>query len=151
MRQVTQVFARRADNIDHMLEQLARASDDVAAAAKQSGKLTQHLDRLMDEVGATMSVARGTLATVDQLVDGEVRGTAAAASKLIGELAQIIGENRDTIQGFTGDGLLEFRRFLGEARALVGNLNRVATRISEDPSQVIFGARDAELKPDVAR
>ena len=31
------------------------------------------------------------------------------------------------------------------------HVERVATRISEDPSQVIFGARDAELKTETGR
>jgi hypothetical protein len=69
----------------------------------------------------------------------------------MGELAQILEENRDAIQGFTGDGLVEFRRFLEDARALVTNLNRVTTRIGEDPSQVIFGAREAEIRPEAGR
>src|SRR5258708_30791238 len=86
LRQLTQVFAKRADRIDHMLEQLALASDDLAAAAKHSTALAQHLDRLMDEVGATMSVARGTLSSIDQLVDGEVRGTAASTGKVMAEM-----------------------------------------------------------------
>ncbi|MBI1777637.1 MAG: MCE family protein [Proteobacteria bacterium] len=151
IRQLTQVFAQRADRIDHMLEQLAEASGDVAQVAKQSTQLAQHLDRLMDEMGATMSVARGALSAVDQLVDGEVRGTAASAGRLTSELAGIVEENRDSIRNFTGDGLLEFRRFLEEARQLVGSLSRVATRIGEDPSTVIFGTRETEIKPEVTR
>jgi phospholipid/cholesterol/gamma-HCH transport system substrate-binding protein len=151
IRTLTQVFARRADKIEHMLDELALASDDVAAAAKQSNQLAQHLDRLMDEAGATMSVARGTLSSIDQLVDTEGRGTVASTGQLMAELAAIVKENRESIQSFTGEGLQEFRSFLEEARALVVNLNRVTTRIGEDPSQVIFGARESELRTEAPR
>jgi phospholipid/cholesterol/gamma-HCH transport system substrate-binding protein len=144
LRQLADAFARRAGDVDRTLQNLAAASDDLP-------KITRRLDRVLDDAGATLSVARGTLTTIDQLVDSEGRTAVGSAGKLMTELSEILHDNREAIQGFTGDGLVEFRRFLEEARQLVGNLNRVATRIGEDPSQVIFGARETEIKPEAGK
>ena len=44
-----------------------------------------------------------------------------------------------------------FRRFIEEARVLVQNLGRVATKLEENPSQVFFGSNESEFKPGDAR
>src|SRR3546814_15962777 len=62
------------------------------------------------------------------------------------EIQAMVDENRAPIQAITTDGFGEFRRFITEARILVSSLSRVAQRLEDDPSAVLFGNRDAEYK-----
>jgi hypothetical protein len=46
----------------------------------------------------------------------------------------------------TSDGFGEFRRLMAETRLLVSSLARVAQRLEDNPSAVLFGNRDAEYR-----
>ncbi len=144
LRQVTEAMASRA-------EKLGKAIDEISAASTGVTELVRRSNRVAEELSATMSVARGTLAGADQLIDGEVRETVAAIGKVAKDAARLLGDNRESIDAFTADGLTEFRRFIDEARQLVQNLGRVATKIEENPSQVFFGSQESEFTPERTR
>lgn len=140
LRQVTQAMAGRA-------ETLGKAIDELSAASAGVGELVRRGNRVAEELSATMSVARGTMAGADQLIDGEVRETVASIGRVAKDVSRLLGDNREALDAFTSDGLVEFRRFIEEARVLVQNLGRVATKIEENPSQVFFGSNESEFKP----
>lgn len=144
LRQVTQAMAGRA-------ESLGKAIDELSAASAGVAELVRRSNRVAEELSATMSVARGTLAGADQLIDGEVRETIAAIGKVARDASRLFGDNRESFDAFVTDGLTEFRRFIDEARVLVQNLGRVATKIEENPSQVFFGSHESEFKPEAER
>ena len=116
-------------------------------ASLSSVSLVRRGNRVAEELSATMSVARGTMAGADQLIDGEVRETVVSIGKVAKDVSRLLGDNRDALDAFTTDGLVEFRRFIEEARVLVQNLGRVATKLEENPSQVFFGSNESEFKP----
>ncbi|MBL8690140.1 MAG: MCE family protein [Rhodospirillaceae bacterium] len=144
LRQITQSMAGRADA-------LAKAIDELSSASTGVTELVRRSNRVAEELSATMSVARGTLAGADQLIDGEVRETVAAIGKVAKDAARLLGDNRESLDAFTADGLTEFRRFIEEARQLVQNLGRVATKIEDNPSQVFFGSQESEFTPERSR
>ncbi len=144
LRQITQAMAGRADA-------LGKAIDELSAASSGLGELVRRSNRVAEELSATMSVARGALAGADQLIDGEVRETVAAIGKVAKDASRLLGDNRDSLDAFTSDGLTEFRRFIEEARVLVQNLGRVATKLEENPSQVFFGSQESEFTPESSR
>ncbi|MBM3548480.1 MAG: MCE family protein [Alphaproteobacteria bacterium] len=144
LRQVTQAMAGRA-------EALTKVIDELSAASSGVGELVRRSNRVAEELSATMSVARGTLAGADQLIDTEVRETIAAIGRVAKDASRLLGDNRESIDAFATDGLIEFRRFIEEARVLVQNLGRVATKLEEDPSQVIFGSQESETRLERAR
>lgn len=139
LRQVTQAMAGRADA-------LAKVIDELSVASTGVGELVRRSNRVAEELSATLSVARGTIAGADQLIDGEVRETIAAIGRVAKDASRLLGDNRDSLDAFATDGLVEFRRFIEEARVLVQNLGRVATKIEEDPSQVFFGSQESETR-----
>lgn len=144
LRQITQSMAGRADA-------LAKAIDELSSASTGVTELVRRSNRVAEELSATMSVARGTLAGADQLIDGEVRETVAAIGKVAKDAARLLGDNRESLDAFTADGLTEFRRFIEEARQLVQNLGRVATKIEDNPSQVFFGSQESEFTLERSR
>ncbi|MBM3534882.1 MAG: MCE family protein [Alphaproteobacteria bacterium] len=144
LRQITQAMAGRADA-------LTKAIDELAAASGGIGELVRRSNRVAEELSATMSVARGALAGADQLMDTEIRETVAAIGRVAKDASRLLGDNRDSLDSFATDGLVEFRRFIEEARVLVQNLGRVATKIEEDPRQVIFGSQESETRLESER
>ena len=144
LRQVTEAMARRA-------EPLGKAIDELSAASVGVGELVRRSNRVAEDLSATLSVARGALSGADQLIDGDVRETVVAIGRVAKDVSRLLGDNRDSLDAFATDGLTEFRRFIDEARMLVQNLGRVATKIEENPSQVFFGSNESEFTPEVNR
>jgi phospholipid/cholesterol/gamma-HCH transport system substrate-binding protein len=144
LRQVTQAMAGRA-------EALIKVIDELSAASSGIGELVRRSNRVAEELSATMSVARGTLAGADQLIDTEVRETIAAIGRVAKDASRLFGDNRESLDAFATDGLIEFRRFIEEARVLLQSLGRVATKIEEDPSQVIFSSQESETRLEPIR
>lgn len=128
---LTNAISRREQEIGRIIEALERGSNDFAETSRSLRSFAAKMD--------------GTMGGVDDLVRDGRRAVAsiAAASE---EAHAILAENRRPIENFTNDGLAEIRRFVNEARILVGSIARVAARIEDDPSQVLFGSRDSEFK-----
>jgi phospholipid/cholesterol/gamma-HCH transport system substrate-binding protein len=155
IRTVTSSLAQREAAIGRIIDAFDRSSGDVAAAAKSVREITQQIDALAREASQTLTTARTAMSNVDKLVTNDAgpliadsRRTAASLAALADEMQGILAENREAIRGFTGDGVGEFRQFLNEARILVASLARVANRLEEDPSQILFGARESEFRPE---
>lgn len=81
----------------------------------------------------------------------ELRGAMLQLNGVLSSVSDIVAENRAPLNAITTDGFGEFRRFIAEARILVGSLARVAQRLEDDPSAVLFGNRDAEYKGEGGR
>ncbi len=155
VRTVTSSMARREAAIGRIIDSFDRSSGDIGAAAKTMRDVTQKVDKLANEATETMAAARSSIASVDLLVKNDAgpliadsRKTAAALAALADEMQGILAENREPLRNFAGDGLGEFRQFLNEARILVASLARVANRLEEDPSQILFGAKESEFRPE---
>jgi phospholipid/cholesterol/gamma-HCH transport system substrate-binding protein len=138
LRALTGAVARREQEIGRIIEAFERGSADLSETARSMRSVAAKMDGILDKAGGTMS-------GVDDLVRDSRRAAAALAS-LSEEAHAILAENRRPIENFTGDGLSEIRRFVNEARILVGSIARVAARIEDDPSQVLFGSRESEFK-----
>ena len=131
-------IAKREREIGRIIEAFERGSEDFAETARSVRSMSAKLDVIVDKAG-------GTMTGVDELVrDG--RRAAVALANVSEEAHALLAENRRPIENFTGDGLSEIRRFVSEARILVGSIARVAARIEDDPSQVLFGSRESEFK-----
>jgi phospholipid/cholesterol/gamma-HCH transport system substrate-binding protein len=139
LRRVTQALADRAQSLGKVIDNLDRASDETV-------ELVRRATRVAEDISATLSVARGALTGVDQLVDSDMREAVASFNQVAKNVSRLFNENKESIDSFAGEGLTEFRRFIEEARVMVQNLGRFATRVEENPSQVFFGRKEAEIK-----
>lgn len=159
---VTSAVASREQAIGRIIDSLDKTSADVAGGARalremgdQFKTLSAQASRTLDETEKTITAARGTLGGFDRMMSSDVkavladtRQTAAALSRLAEEVQQLVNENREPLRELSKDGFGEFRQFLNEARILVGSLSRVAARLEDDPSQVLFGSKDSEYKAE---
>ncbi len=151
LRQVSHMLASRQDSIGRAIDSFDRTSDDIAKAAEAARNIANRLDRVMAE-------AERTLGNANRLMEGDaaeaMQNARTAMTQLNATLAEIqalVNENRAPIQAITRDGFGEFRRFVSEARILVASLARVAQRLEDNPSAVLFGNRDAEYRGEGRR
>lgn len=167
VRQVSIALASRQETLLRAIDGFDRTSADIAIAARAARDVAEKFNDLADEAKLTLQSARGTLDRATRLLDEEASGTFRDASGTLKEsqaavqdlrgamrdlsglltaLNEVVAENRAPINAITTDGFGEFRRFIAEARLLVSSLARVAQRLEDDPSAVLFGNRDSEYR-----
>lgn len=146
LHKVSDMIASRQDNIGRMLDSFERTGADIAKAAQAAAEITGRLDGVIGEAETAFRQANRMLGgdAADALRDA--KAAMRQLNDTLGELRAIAEENRAPLNAITTDGFGEFRRFVGEARILVQSLARVAQRLEDDPSAVLFGNRDAEYR-----
>ena len=112
----------------------------------------QRVDTLVTELTATGQEIRKLAAQLNEAVPSigpkayemidKLTLTAANLERASDGVAQILEENRSGIAGFTRDGLPELERALAEARAAAEQFGALASRLSEDPSQILYRPSD---------
>ena len=139
-------------NLGGIVADIAKLTNAMARREQEVGRIIEAFDRGATDFAETARSLRSVAAKIDNTMNGVddlVRESKRAATSIasVGEEAHaMLAENRRPIENFTSDGLAEIRRFVNEARILVGSIARVAARIEDDPSQVLFGSRDSEYK-----
>jgi len=116
---VTKSIASRTGKIENIIDSLDRSSADFVESARLIRQIASETEPLIQDLEASLSAARGTLAGVDNLVGVE------------GEAA-----------------VVEFRQFLTETRQLVAKMTRITDRIENDPSGFLFGTPEPEFKAE---
>ncbi|MBT7756392.1 MAG: MCE family protein [Rhodospirillaceae bacterium] len=132
-------LSRRGPELEQML-------GDLQQIAGRSNELMGRLNGLLDSADATLAVARGSLSTADDLMEGDLRQTladlrgASQQFQAVGkDLQTLVADNRVGLTAFSNDGLLELTRFLEEARVLVAAVSRLIEDLESDPAQFLFG------------
>lgn len=148
---VTGTLAGRQDSIIRAIDSFEKTSTDISKVAAAASEIAGKLDGLIRE-------AEGTFRQTNQMLDGDARAALKDAREgmknlnaTLAELRAMAEENRAPLNAITTDGFGEFRRFVAEARNLVMSMSRVAQRLEDDPSAVLFGNRDAEYRDGESR
>jgi phospholipid/cholesterol/gamma-HCH transport system substrate-binding protein len=147
---LTTTLAQRSGDIDGILTNVAKTSDEMRLAAENVNstmeRLVVDLERVVDGADSTMSVVRGAVSNADAIMDSDVRLLIADLRKVTQSYARVgdqldraMAENQETVTDFLGEGLYEFTRLVTEMRLMVGNLTRLADRLESDPAQFLFG------------
>jgi phospholipid/cholesterol/gamma-HCH transport system substrate-binding protein len=53
----------------------------------------------------------------------------------------LIAKNEESLGAFAGDGLVEFTRFIEEARQLVASSSRLIENLESDPTRFLLGGQ----------
>lgn len=147
-------LADKSDSIGRTIENVEAMSLAMRNAAGSLSDVAARLEKLAGGVDQAIGAARGTLGRADKVLErdlpsllAEVKGTARAFAKMSEDLRGLVAENREAIGDFSSAGLIEFAKFVDEARNLVNSLSRVTTRIESDPAQFLFGDAQRGYKP----
>lgn len=143
---LTATLARRAPDIEEIVINLNRTNAELAETITKVNGLIGRLDAVVLSTDQTLTSARSTLKTVDTLIAGEVTQLTAqlnVVSKDIGKLTRdmnrFLDDNRESLDVFASDGLVQFARFIEEARLLVGSAARLIEDVESDPGRFLFG------------
>jgi phospholipid/cholesterol/gamma-HCH transport system substrate-binding protein len=151
LKQVSGTLASRQESISRAIDSFERTSTDVAKVAAAAGDIAGKLGSLIKE-------AEHTFQQTNKMLDGDAAAAlqdAREGMKNLNEtlvvLRAMAEENRAPIHIIATEGFGEFRRFIDESRNLVMSLARVAQRLEDNPSAVLFGNRDVEYRNEGGR
>lgn len=139
--QVAASIAGRREAIESALQDLAAAATSARELASDARSSLARLERMTATAEeALASELRPTLA--------ELARAAAAARRLLESLEAVVAENRDAVGAFANQALGQIGPALGELRALLRGLTRIAERLEEDPAGFLRGTdRPPERSP----
>jgi phospholipid/cholesterol/gamma-HCH transport system substrate-binding protein len=120
VRQLTAVAAGRSADIDKALADASVAAHDLRDTASELRELFGPGD------------ARNMFVTLSD--------TAKKLDRLADHIDGLVQENRPPLHDFTQNGLNQLSQLVVDARALVGNLNRITDELERDPPRFLFGA-----------
>ena len=156
---ISRELAGNADKFGRILDNIEATSAELRETAVSMNQLAATLEvrvaQLSDSADATLSVARGTMSGIDEVVTHDLRATLADArqtarsfSETGAELSQLVRENRAPINDFTADGLYEFSGMIADMRVLMASLSRLSERLEADPQQFFFGNANREFEAE---
>lgn len=138
--------AGRAPEIDRILVNFDRSSEQVRDTLDQVNLLVRRLNAVADSTEATLGVARGALTTLDatmendvRLLIGDLRRVSGNLETVTGELATALSNNEEAVDVFLGQGLVDFTRFVQEARQLVARGTTLVEDLQNNPTRFLFG------------
>lgn len=130
------------DNAHHLnrtLESLARVSEMLAA---QSDRLALAIEEL-NTAGKKLNAVLGD---ADKLINGGLSTASASAAKAFDSIHLLAESAQPAIKQFSDSGVSDFYRILREISMLVRTVNSGLQRMTDDPSQFIFGSQVPEYK-----
>lgn len=143
---LTSKLAERAPEIERLIVDMQKTASDLSRTAERVDGLLVRTGDVLESVDATLSVARGALTTVDGVLDQDarlalrdVREASIRFGRVSAEIEQLVADTREPLTAFSEDGLVQFTRFVEEARLLVSSTSRLVENIEQDPKQFLFG------------
>jgi phospholipid/cholesterol/gamma-HCH transport system substrate-binding protein len=124
IRDTTAVFENRSHDIDQLIIDSGRTMNNLAIASASLQAMLGKLDRTSDRADRLVVAA-----------DDAVR----QATKLAADLDSIVVTAKPGLRDLTTNGVEQLTALLGEARRLIGSLDRVSVALERDPSRLLFG------------
>jgi phospholipid/cholesterol/gamma-HCH transport system substrate-binding protein len=127
-------------------EALTDARATMATTRKGIAAATEQFETVASETELTLTAARGAIGSTESLINNDItmlvrdtRKTVNDISKLVTLLDGVLAKNEEAIDVFASEGLINFTRFVEEARDLILTANRMIETLEADPSRIIFG------------
>jgi len=136
-------------------EALTDARATMATTRKGIAAATEQFETVATETELTLTAARGAIGSTENLINNDItmlvrdtRKTVKDISKLVTLLDGVLAKNEEAIDVFASEGLINFTRFVEEARDLILTANRMIETLEADPSRIIFGDQRGGRKAD---
>lgn len=151
---ITRVSAS-LDNLEQITGTVAGQKQDIAKILSDARDAAQKLDSTLAKADSAMNKLDKGMDSLDQGVFKELPKVVASLEKTLTQLEKLstnanglVDENREQINAFTSQGLTQVGPTLSELRALIKDLNRLSTRLNENPAGLIMGRNQPEeFKP----
>lgn len=147
--------SKSLDNLEQITGTVAGQKQDIAKIISDARDAAEKLDSTLAKADSAMGKLDKGMDSLDEGVFKELPKVVASLEKTLGELEKLstnanglVDENREQINAFTSQGLTQVGPTLSELRALIKDLNRLSTRLNENPAGLIMGRNQPEeFKP----
>ncbi|GGD01529.1 MlaD family protein [Aquisalinus flavus] len=129
---ITDALARKDEEIVRTIENIATASDQLAAFADTLDERSAELESILQ--GADSFVNEDLQASLEE-IDAVVSEARAFAE----ELRSTLGDNRGAIDAFAQQGLGEAAAAIAESRRLIRTMDQILREVERDPARFLFG------------
>jgi phospholipid/cholesterol/gamma-HCH transport system substrate-binding protein len=136
LRNTTQVFERRSEDLDATVENLRVASGLLA-------KTLGNVDSTLAGADRALASADKALSSVDTAV-GTINSAAATADITLQKFGKL---SDDAGRVVNGQGMAQLTQMLAQTRALIASLTRLSQDLEREPSRIIYGDRRQGYTP----
>lgn len=139
-------IAKTLSNIDAVTGAIAGEREDIGAMIRSLSAASDRLDRSL--AGTEQSIARldRFTAALDEDLTGDLPTLARDLKRSVAHLESltrtadaVLSENQEALASFGSQGLSQIGPALSELRQLLRELNRISTRLEENPAAFILG------------
>ncbi|MBV9825953.1 MAG: MCE family protein [Alphaproteobacteria bacterium] len=138
-----------ADSLQHIESfsaSLADRSQELRDLTSSANKAAGALTTLLDDVDKSYVGPEG-LGNRATTAFNDIDKTARSLGDASKQAQQALQDVRPGLHNFSTQTLGDIGSLVGDARQLLGNLNRFTTQIERDPSQILFGDRREGYRP----
>lgn len=143
------------DNLEQITGTVAGQKQDIAKILSDARDAAQKLDSTLAKADSAMGKLDKGMDSLDEGVFKELPKVVASLERTLTELEKLstnanglVDDNREQINAFASQGLTQVGPTLSELRALIKDLNRLSTRLNENPAGLIMGRNQPEeFKP----
>lgn len=147
--------SKSLDNLEQITGTVAGQKQDIAKILSDARDAAAKLDATLAKADSAMGKLDKGMDSLDEGVFKELPKVVASLEKTLGELEKLstnanglVDDNREQINAFTSQGLTQVGPTLSELRALIKDLNRLSTRLNENPAGLVLGRNQPEeFKP----
>lgn len=148
-------ISKSLDNLEQITGTVAGQKEDIAKLLTDARNAASKLDSTLAKADSAMGKFDKGMDSLDQGVFQELPKVVASLEKTLAQLEKLstnanglVDENREQINAFTNQGLTQVGPTLSELRALIKDLNRLSTRLNENPAGLVLGRNQPEeFKP----
>lgn len=141
VRGLTRALAAREEQLGRAADALTQAGTDLAAAGKAVRDTAHNLDLLAARATTTLDTVDGVVGTDAKALLADLKSTSASLREVAAEAQAVVAENREPLRGFAAEGLPELTQFVLEARLLVAQLSRIASRLEDEGAGFLLGTQ----------
>lgn len=105
-----------------------------------------HLEKLTANLSKASDKFESIATNLDKIVAGDAKTTLADIRGVAADVRMIMNEARGPLRDFARQGLPELLLAIGDARQMMGSIDRAAQRLESSPSSLIFGDKAVEYK-----
>ncbi len=147
--------SKSLDNLEQITGTVAGQKQDIAKILSDARDAAAKLDATLAKADSAMGKLDKGMDSLDEGVFKELPKVVASLEKTLLELEKLssnanglVDDNREQINAFTSQGLTQVGPTLSELRALIKDLNRLSTRLNENPAGLVLGrSQPEEFKP----
>jgi phospholipid/cholesterol/gamma-HCH transport system substrate-binding protein len=149
---ISELFTSAPQLVDKSNVVLARVAAFLSTDnERQFSETMANLTKLSGNLAKASDKFESIATNLDKIVAGDAKATLADIRGVAGDIRVIMNEARGPLRDFARQGLPELLLAIGDARQMIGSIDRAAQRLESSPSSLIFGDKAVEYKSEGGR